>query len=424
MPRRTFLRTTGLSLALPLLDIMKPAFAAESKLPPPPRRFIGICNNLGLLNERLFPEETGFDYAPSPYLELLQEHRSEFSVISGTWHPYVDGGHASDNCFLTAAPHPGNAGFRNTISLDQYAAQQIGHLTRFPSLSLGVNAGGQRGLSWTSGGVMIPTEQRPSALFEKLFITGSKQQIEAQKLRLATGQSILDAVGDQARSLSRQASVRDRERLDQYFTSVRELEDRMGKARAWEDVPKPVVSVKKPADLPDRNQYIERTRLMYDMAALAVQTDSTRLIALMLDSASTPPLLLDGEQTSDAYHGLSHHGLNPQKLEELDAIDKAHMALLGGLMTTLKASEEQGQSLLRNTMMLYGSNLGNGNTHVTTNLPIMLMGGGFKHGQHLAFDRERNYPLPNLFVTILQRLGLEVDQFASSTGTMRGIEVA
>jgi hypothetical protein len=257
-----------------------------------------------------------------------------------------------------------------------------------------------------------------------MFVNGTAEEIAAQKRRLAMGQSIMDAVGDQAQSLSRQVSVSDRDRLDQYFTSVRDLEQRLEKARSWEDVPKPAVSVKAPVDPSNANQYMEKTRIMYDMAALAVQTDSTRLISLMLDSVNSPTLEIEGADIKDGYHSLSHHGKNPKKLDQLDAIDKAHMRLLGGLMTALKDAKEDGQPLLDRTMILYGSNLGNAHTHLTTNLPIMFMGGGFKHGQHLAFDKNHNYPLPNLFVTMIQRMGLEVDKFASSTGTMTGIAVA
>ena len=419
--RRTFLRAAGVAMALPLLDVMRPAFAAEPKGKPVPRRMIGICNNLGVLNERFFPADAGFNYKPSSYLELIQQHRNDFTVISGTWHPFVDGGHPADNCFLTAAQHPGNGGFRNTISLDQYLAQYIGHQTRFPSMTLGVNVSGQRSLSWTNAGVLIPCEEKAARVFKRMFMNGTPDEIAAQKRRLAMGQSIMDAVGDQTKDMSRKVSVHDRERLDQYFTSVRDLEQRMGKSKSWEDVPKPTVSVKAPVDPTNPTHYMEKTRIMYDMAALAIQTDSTRLLTMMLDSVNSPTLEIEGADIKDGYHSLSHHGKNPKKLEQLDAIDKAHIKLLGGLMSSLKAVKEDGQSLLDRTMILYGSNMGNASTHLTTNLPIMLMGGGFKHGQHLAFDQNHNYPLPNLFVTMLQRMGLEVDQFASSTGTMTGI---
>jgi Protein of unknown function (DUF1552). len=163
---------------------------------------------------------------------------------------------------------------------------------------------------------------------------------------------------------------------------------------------------------------------MYDMARLAFESDSTRCVTLMLDSVSSPALDLEGTKTSDGYHNLSHHGKSPQKLAQLKAIDEWHMKLIGGLLDGLKAAKEDGKPLLDRTMVLYGSNLGNANTHVTTNMPMLFAGGGFKHGQHLAFDRERNYPLPNLFVSMLQRMDLPVEKFASSTGTMRGLELA
>ena len=163
---------------------------------------------------------------------------------------------------------------------------------------------------------------------------------------------------------------------------------------------------------------------MYDLARLAFETDSTRNITLMLDSVNSPAIKVEGKSMSDGYHNLSHHGRNPAKLAQLEAIDREHMKLLGGLFTELQSHREGNETLLDRTMVLYGSNLGNANTHVTTNLPVLFAGGGFKHGQHLAFDRDRNYPLPNLFVNILQRFGIEADRFASSTGTMRGLEMA
>jgi hypothetical protein len=426
LDRRGFLRGAGVALALPLLDALRPAWAGEPAAPGagPPRRMIAVCNNLGLLPERFFPEKGGRDYALSPYLEVIKEHRADFTVFSGVSHPFVDGGHPADNCFLTAAPHPGNGGFRNTISLDQFAAQQIGTRTRFPSLTLGVNAAaGARSLSWTGSGALIPCEDRASAVFHRLFMQGSPKEVAAQKRRLALGQSVMDAVGDQVQGLAKQVGARDRERLDQYGSGVRDLEKRLGEARAWEDKPKPVVSDKAPADPAGPKEYFDKVRLMYDMARLAIQTDSTRLITIMLDSVNSPTIEVAGASITDGYHSLSHHGKNPAKLTQLEAIDRMHMTQLGTLFTALKATKEQDSDLLERTMVLYGTNMGNANTHVTTNLPVLLAGGGFKHGQHLAFDRANNYPLPNLFVSMLQRLGIQVDRFATSTGTMRGLEM-
>jgi hypothetical protein len=160
------------------------------------------------------------------------------------------------------------------------------------------------------------------------------------------------------------------------------------------------------------------------MAKLAFETDSTRMITLMLDSVNSPAIDVEGAHINDGYHSLSHHGKSAAKMAQLEAIDREHMRLLAELYGNLKARREGGASLFDRTMVLYGSNLGNANTHVTTNLPVLLAGGGFRHGQHLAFDRERNYPLPNLFVSMLQRLGVEADRFATSTGTMRGLDFA
>ena len=432
LSRRKFLRGAGILLTFPLLEAMTPAFAAAARRiaagatpGAKPRRMFGICNNLGLLPEHFFPKESGRDYALSPYLEELKGHRNDFTVFSGVWHPDVDGGHPADNCFLTAAPHPGSAGFHNTISLDQYISERIGHLTRFPSLTLGVNVQqGVRSLSWTGSGVLIPCEEKAADVFSRMFLQGTKAETEAQVRKLETGQSILDAVAGQAKDLQRTVGARDRDRLDQYFTSVRDLEQRLQMSREWERKPKPKVSAPVPLDPADPKAYMDKVKLMYDMARLAFETDSTRSISLLLDSVNSPAIEFGEVKTTDGYHNLSHHGKSKEKLAQLKSIDEWHMKLLADLFTQLKAVREAGEPLLDRTMILYGSNLGNANTHVTTNMPTIIAGGGFEHGQHLAFDLQHNYPLPNLFVSMLQRMGLETDRFASATGTMRGLAMA
>lgn len=425
LSRRSFLRGTGVALSLPLLDAMLPAFA-RAEVKAVPRRFFAICNNLGVLPWKFFPaaDSKGFGYQLSPYLEELKSHRDQFTVFSGVWHPDVDAGHPADNCFLTAAPHPSSGGFRNTISLDQFAAEHIGNQTRFPSLTLGVNIQkGQHSLSWTSGGVLIPSEESPAELFKRMFVTGSPDEIAAQVRRLALGQSVMDSVADQTKRLQRDLGARDRERLDQYMTGVRDLEKRLGQAAEWEQKPKPVVSAQCPSDTAQPRDYFEKVRLMYDLATLAFETDSTRLIALMLDSVNSPAITIGDEVMADSYHAISHHGKKPEKLRQHEIADRMQMRALDKLFCDLKARKEGNETLLDRTMVLYGTNMGDANTHVTTNLPTLFAGGGFKHGQHLAFDRERNYPLPNLFVNVLQRLGIEADKFATSTGTMRGLEM-
>ena len=304
-------------------------------------------------------------------------------------------------------------------------AERIGHLTRFPSLNLGVNVEqGQRSLSWTSSGVLIPCEEKASDVFRRLFIQGSPNEMADQIHRLELGQSILDAVADQAKSLQRNVGPRDRDRLDQYFTSVRELEKRMTMSREWEHKPKPHVKAPIPLDPASPREYMEKVKLMYDLARLAFETDSTRVVALLLDSVNSPAIEIEGVKITDGYHNLSHHGRSETKLSQLKAIDEWHMKLLANLFSELKSVSEDDDTLLDRTMILYGTNLGNANTHVTTNLPTIFAGGGFRHGQHLAFDQDHNYPLPNLFVSMLRRMGLEVDKFASATGPMRGLDLA
>src|SRR5438105_3404735 len=292
--------------------------AANEKPGGKPRRFLGICNNLGLLPEHFFPKENGRDYRLSPYLALLKEHRNDFTVFSGVSHPDVDGGHPADNCFLTAAPHPGSGGFRNSISLDQYIGERIGHLTRFPSITLGVNVQqGLRSLSWTGSGVLIPCEEKAADVFSRMFLQGTKAETEAQARKLETGQSILDAVAGQAKELQRTVCARDRDRLDQYFTSVRDLEQRMQMSREWERKPKPKVSASVPLDPASPKAYMEKVSLMYDMARLAFETDSTRSISLLLHALNSPAIEFGDVQTSDGYHNLAHHGTSHEKLAEL-----------------------------------------------------------------------------------------------------------
>lgn len=423
--RRTALKAAGIALALPWLESAKGntdggTISSDDKQQSP-QRFFGICNNLGLLPEDFFPKQSGSDYELSPYLSVLGKHRQHFTVFSGVSHPNVDGGHPSDISFLTAAPHPASSSFRNSISLDQLIAEHIGHQTRFPSLTLSVNSG-SRSLSWTGSGVAIPPEESAANLFKQLFMQGSSAEMEAQVNKLDSGRSILDTLAEQASELSRRSSNADRHQLDQYFSSVRDLESRLLAAKEWERKPKPVLNVASPTDPTNPSQYMTKIRLMYDMVKLAFQTDSTRSITLMLNSVGSPVIEIPGTVINDGYHNLSHHGKSAEKIAQLRSIDMEHMKLINQLLTDLKSTTEQGETLLERSMILYGSNLGDANAHSTTNMPILFAGGAFRHGKHLAFDLQQNYPLPNLFVSILQKMGIERDRFASSTGTMQGLE--
>ncbi len=416
LSRRTFLRAAGATLALPFLDAMQPVFGQTAVAAP--RRMISICTNLGVLERHFYPATAGRDYTLTPYLETLKDFREHFTVFSGTSLPEVGGGHSAEATFLTGAPHPGTASFRNSISLDQFAAEQIGHQTRVAALPLVVSKGGNQSLSFTGSGVMLPAERSPAEVFKALFIAGDAASIEKQVENLRTGRSILDAVATRAATLQKQLGTADRERLDQYFTSVREVERRLLIAEEWERKPKPKVDVPAPKD----GEYLpEKLGAMYDLAHLAFTTDSTRLITLLvkLDGFSEH---IPGVST-DA-HNLSHHVGREDKLKELMNLELAQFQKLAAFLKRLQASQEGDANLLDRTQILYGSNLGNGNNHDNKNLPVILAGGGFKHGQHLAFDKANNYPLSNLYLSMLQRLGLETAKFSSSTGTMRGLELA
>jgi hypothetical protein len=378
-----------------------------------------ICTPLGLHPPCFFPNKPGKDYSLTPYLEVVKDLRNDFTVISGLSHPETGASHDSIFSFLTAAPHPEiRAGFRNSISLDQFAAEQIGGETRFPSLVL---ADEGFSLSWTRSGAIVPSDIWPSSVFARLFLEGRPDEVQAQARRLRDGRSILDMVRDQAKAMQGGLPAGDRDKLDEYFTSVRELEQRLARAEQWSKKPKPKVDAKQPQDIRNPADIIGRTRLMFDLIHLALQTDSTRLITMLLAGTSLVPTVAG---VSLGHHDLSHHGQDPGKIEQLKKIELATMSALRDLLAKLKQTKEDGASLLERTMVFFSSNLGAGSTHSTRNLPVLLAGGGFAHGQHLAFDPKSPPPLSNLYVTMLQRLGIAADKFGSSTGTLTGLTAA
>ncbi len=414
--RRTFLRHTGIALGLPFLQGMVPhrARAADSSTGDV-RRMLAICSPLGIHTPFLFPEKTGRDYEVTPYLEPLQPLREKFSVLSGLRHPDVDGGHSAEESFLTGAAHPGQPSFRNTISVDQFAAERIGHHTRFASLSLSAN---DAGISYTRSGVRIPPETRPSRLFARLFLEGSASEKAEQMRRIQDGQSIMDLVREQTREVTRSLGREDNETLDQYFTSVRELEGRLVSAEEWAKQPKPQVDATPPTDIEDRADFTGRMKLIYDLIFLAFQTDSTRLITFC-GAGGNEVVSLKG--VDDGWHNLSHHGKDPGKIEKLAIIEKEEMRLFAEFMKRLDGIKEGNRSLLDQTAILLGSNLGNASSHDNRNLPVVAAGGRFRHGQHLAFSEEKAPPLCNLFVSYLQHLGVETDEFSTGKSTMEGI---
>lgn len=410
LSRRTVLRGLGVSLGLPWLSAMRPACARHT--PTPPQRFVAMTLGLGLLPENLFPEQAGNSYQPSLYLEPLQDLRQQLTVISGASHPGVTNGHRAEASILTATPI-GNGQARNTISMDQLLAKHAGPVTRFPSLVLGT--GGTDSPSYTENGAMIPAQTSPSALFTQLFIDDSEEQRQQQMQRVRQGRSIMDIVAEDAKSLQRELGRGDLDRLDAYFTSVRDLERRLRESERWAHLPKPRVDALRPQDIADENDLVARQKTMHDVIRLALKTDSARYITLHTGGGGG---VVPVEGVHEGYHALSHHGRDEDKLAQLALVELAMLRQWGNFLRDLASTEEEHGTLLDHTTVLLTSNLGNASNHSNQNMPVLLAGGNFKHGSHLAFDRERNYPLPNLYVTILQRLGLELQRFATSTGTL------
>lgn len=410
--RRHFLRASGVGLALPLLNAFLPrrVAAAEASIP---QRMVCICTSLGLHTPSLFPEKSGHDYELTPYLKVLKDHREQMTVLNGISHPDQSGadGHSSGMTWLTSARHPGLPGFRNTVSIDQWIAARIGLQTRFPSLQLSTDGSSQ---SYSSSGVMIPGEQSPSKLFAKLFLNGSKAETKQQVQKLSEGRSIMDAVLAEAKRFERRAGKEDQLKLAEYFQSVREMEQRLVASESWVHKPKPQVKAKQPTDITERNDLIGQMQLLFELIPLAIQTDSTRLITVMIQGRNDVPPI-PGVRID--HHNLSHHGQDKDKLQQLQLVEEAQMTSLAKLFADLKTKTEGDRPLLGSTATLFGSNLGNANAHDTKNLPLILAGGRFKHGQHVVHDRDDNTPLSNLFVQIAQQMGQPLESFGSSTSS-------
>jgi hypothetical protein len=411
--RRTFLKAAGVSLALPRLDAFAQPAAAV------PRRAVFVCAPLGLHAPFFFPTAAGRDYELTPYLEPLRDLRNDFTVASGLAHPDVGPSHDSIFSFLTCAPHPERrAGFRNTISVDQLAAEHVGGETRFASLPLSAEG---FGLSWTRTGALVPPDLFPASVFSRLFLDGRPDEVANQARRLRDGRSVLDAVRDQAADMRPALGAADREKMDEYFTSVRELERRLARAEEWSRRPKPKVDARPPQNVLNPADLVGKTRSLFDLIHLALQTDSTRLVTmLMLGTSLVPPIA----GVSFGHHDLSHHGQDAAKIAQLRTVELEKMKALADFLAKLKATREDGSTLLDRTTVFFSSNLGNAATHGVRNLPVLVAGGGFRHGQHLAFDPANGPPIGNLFVSILQRLGVPADRFGSGTTTLRGLDPA
>lgn len=413
LPRRTFLRAAGVTIAMPMLDAMLPIGlrAEQQTAAMAPKRMVLICRDLGFHAPFFFPEKPGKDYEPSRYMKVLQDYRNDFTVFSGVSHLGYPGGHGTFAAMLTGVPpecfRNGND-VRNTISIDQEVASRIGDATRFPYLCIG---GGN--ISYNRKGVTVPSEDRAPLVFKQLFITGTPAEVAREVTRINAGQSILDGVRDQAKSLSGSLGRPDRDRIDLLLTSVREAEKRLQQDQAWATKPKPKVA---PAPYTDfyLNDLLKREGQWLELVQLALQTDSTRVVAYSMGShagTNIPGISL-------THHDASHHGQDPEKLRQLGIIEEAEVKLLGDFLGKLKGTSEGQKTMLDLTTVFYSTNLGNASAHTCDNLPTLVAGGGLKHAGHVAFDKKKNAPISNLFVRMLQNFGIETDRFGNSTGIM------
>lgn len=410
--RRTALKASGIAVALPLLESMNPAFGREFD---PPKRMVMICNALGFHPPSLFPQTTGLDYENTEYLNLIKKHRRDFTLFSGLSHPDQMGKepHDTELTWLTAARNPGLGGFKNTVSVDQVAANYFGNATRYSSIALSSNS--RKSQSYNSNGVMLPAFDRPSNIFARLFLQEKPREQKLQRQQLAEGRSILDFVSNQRNQLDRRASSKDRRQLDEYFSAIRQAESELTESEAWLDRPKPRVEADSPKDISEAADLVGRARAILSLVPLALQTDSTRVITVVIQDHHAVP---DIAGVTSGHHQLSHHGQDPAKIKQLKIIEMEILKCFGDFLSQMSQKKEADSRLLDQTSILFGSNLGNANAHDPRNLPIILAGGGYDHGRYVSFDRKRNPPLCNLFVNMLNNVGVETDSFGTSNGKL------
>lgn len=428
--RRFFLRVAGVTVALPLFESLtgrvmgaslaidrRPGIAVGASRP---TRMVCVGNQLGFYQPEFFPTKTGRGYDLPSLLQPMAPHQSDFTLFSGLDHG-VKGGHFAIHSYLSGVRSvDAKAMPEGNISIDQRAAETMGGATRFPSLTIGSEDGVHGGcmMCWTRSGTRVPPIPGPRELFRKLFISESSSERERAIDRFALQRSILDAVHPAAKSLGRQLDKRDQEKLDEYFTSIRDVERQMELRKQWANVPKPKPGMPEPAN----TGFVSDLPVLYDLIALALQTDSTRIATLEIAGgfeASVFGLRKD-------HHALSHHGQVQESIDGLLKLEKYQMEQFARFLGKLKSVEDGEGNLLDHTMVLFGSGMGNANAHTNSNLPMILAGGGFKHGEHRAYPQKGlgRAPLCNLYLSMLQRFGVEVDRFGISTSTMHGLELA
>jgi hypothetical protein len=378
---------------------------------PHPRRLVCVGNHLGFYPGNFFPKDAGKDYTPTSTLKPLEEHRDALTVFSNLDHE-LNGGHKAVQGFLTSIKKEEAAGFpAKNISLDQIAAEHVGSSTRFPSINAGIQQGTD--MCWTRAGVHVPPVNNPATLFRGLFVNSPDSEREVERTRLKNRGSVLDALRDSANALNRTLNVADRDKLDQYLTSVRDVERRLQMSKEWLDRPKPKSPIEEVQD--EERQHIDEVAVFYDLMALALQTDSTRVATF-----ETGLGFRTAELNLGSYHGLSHHGKSEGRIEQLQVVESFLTTKLSDFISRLKEAK-----ILDDTMIVFGSGMSDGSSHSNRNLPVLLAGGGLKHQGHLVCpaQQHKRVPLSNLWLSVLQWFGSESERFGRSTGTFSPMKI-
>lgn len=405
--RRHFLRAAGVSIALPMLESFAEPAAADAD---GAKRIVCIGTYLGFYQPGFFPKQSGRDYEVPQLLKPLEEHRNDFTVFSGLDHRAPNGHGAWNNYLCGQTP--------NGYSLDQIIADRMGQDSRYPSIQLSAGKA-SRTMSHTKQGIALPMIHRPSVLYKKLFASPDDRARSEYLLR--SGYSSLDVVQEDAKRLQNSVSAADKAKLGEYFDSLREVEKRMTRQINRINDPVPEVGYK----LPDYDPVaptlqLEAEELMYDLMALALETDSTRVMSLFIAGLGQV-FTIDGETLQAGYHALSHHGNDPDQIADLLKVETEHMRCFERFIAQLKAKKDaEGRQLLDSTIVMLGSGMGDASRHANSNLPTLVAGGGFDHGQHIAIDRsDKDAPLlGDLYITMMQKLGLEADQFSNASRNM------
>lgn len=418
--RHLVLQSAGASLALPWLPSIQaknktelPASNQSNKKSQNFKRFVAVGNLLGFQQKSFFPETSGKNYETTPLLEPLKANRQDMTIYRGLDHG-LKGGHFTVHTFLSGVLHHQAQEMPDgNITIDQFIADAIGSRTRFPSLTVGSEGGLHGGcqIAWTRSGIRVPPVTEPSKLFAKLFINDSEDRLKQTVRQNRLQGSILDAILYDAQRLGKNVNKEDREKLDEYFTSIRDVEKRLAMRKRWTKEPKPSAPFERPSD---RNT-VEDLPMLYELIALALQTNSTQVATLEVGGCFLPQHL--GIKRS--YHSMSHHGNDEATIADLIKLESYQIEHLGKFLTRLKGMKDGDESLLNSTTVLFGSGMGNGHSHTNSDLPIILAGGGYQHGtfKHVSKKGQQKVPLCNLFLDIAQNMGLKTNSFGTSTGT-------